>query len=289
MTRNDWEAGEIVLPTAEFARVRKAVADSVAAEQQTIYGAGQRFWSRLTGKQKRNAAEYYQASQIFFASWNRNLPDAFWDAATSDQGRGPQRIRKEDLEFPTSRMVVFRAGREGYIVFDRDSHSASWTTGENNHAVENARGSATAATFFRSLGTVAWTRGSGGVITGNDEYNQDSREAGSGANYTTAGFGPIGAQRTPASTSPFRMADGTSVARSDFPQLRKASADATRQGRRPARAPGGTGGQFADRRHSAPETTLQSNRGYRSGPPLGRTLPGFPWWPGPDSNRRLPA
>jgi hypothetical protein len=44
--------------------------------------------------------------------------------------------------------------------------------------------------FFSRLRRINWTRGSGGTIVGNDEYNSDSYDAGGGANYTKDRFGP---------------------------------------------------------------------------------------------------
>ena len=42
---------------------------------------------------------------------------------------------------------------------------------------------------MRELGRLNWTRATGGVFSGNDEYNRDS---GSGGNYITAAYGPLG-------------------------------------------------------------------------------------------------
>ena len=263
MSHNEWEAGEVILPTAEFARVRQDVADSVSANSDAIYRAGQKFWSALSPKEKRGGPDHAQALERF-ARLTPNVPDEFWAAAQLEWGQPGKRIKKDALEFPTARTTHFRAGYEAWIDFNRERHSVSWGTSDNNHAVERARDTAAAAAFFRALDTVKWTRGTGGVLTGNDEYNQDSREDGRGANYTTVGYGPIGAVAAPGRTAPFQMAEGTRVSAPDFPKLQKAAESAARrkftaarqQSHRPAHSPGGTGGQFDERRYSDPEARL---------------------------------
>lgn len=260
MSRNEWEAGEIVLPTGEFARVRQAVSDSVRGEKESVYEAGQQFWGGLTPKQKRGGHDYVLALENFMRA-NPTLPDAFAEAAQPDWGEPAKRITRDSIDFPTARTLVFRAGTEGRIIFDRGRPSVSWSSGDNNRAVERAHDTISAGVLFRALGQVKWTRGTGGVLSGNDEYNQDSREDGYGANYATAGFGPRGAVRAPGHTDAFDMADGSRVTRVDFPRLQKAAVAAARRtfghpGHRPAHSPGGTGGQFAARWNSDPEARL---------------------------------
>lgn len=83
---------------------------------------------------------------------------------------------------------------EASVSFDLKTREVTWNVSENNRSVERARESFLGELFFKELRKVVWTRGTGGVITGNDEYARDSREAGAAANYTVESFGPIGEQ-----------------------------------------------------------------------------------------------
>jgi hypothetical protein len=76
------------------------------------------------------------------------------------------------------------------IILDTGDCLASWDVPENNHACEHARAHPIAKAFFRALGQIEWSRGSGGVIVGNDEYNRDGRGLDDGGNYEVAYYGP---------------------------------------------------------------------------------------------------
>ena len=107
-------------------------------------------------------------------------------------GAIPLRLRKpQKKDFPTAgnNICVFD-DEDCSVVFDNDSKTARWTVHENNHAVEHARASVLGTAFFAAMAKVTWTRGSGGQIVGNDEYNQDAGRdyAGGGGSYVTAEF-----------------------------------------------------------------------------------------------------
>lgn len=71
-----------------------------------------------------------------------------------------------------------------------EGRKVSWDVPGNNHARDRGRNHPLARSFFELLNRTSWTRGSGGVIVGNDEYNQDSTAEGGGGNYTISQYGP---------------------------------------------------------------------------------------------------
>lgn len=104
----------------------------------------------------------------------------------------PRRVTKALVEkaFPaTNRTTYFSCG-EPSIRFDRAKRTVTWSVPENNHAREHGREHELAEVLFKALGRVSWTRGSGGVIIGNDEYNRDSMDVGGGGNYVIDEYGP---------------------------------------------------------------------------------------------------
>ena len=249
MSRNDWEQGTIKLPSAEFAKVRQAVADADMKTKAELFEHSQAFWKSLTTKQKTDYPSYVAAFNEWekkhtvtrrsgFGSWGSTyeestLPDGLQELVRAyggwygnQAGQKPARVLKENMDFPTNRTTAFRTGYgDGGIHFDKSTNSVEWVVNENNHAVEHAHASPLAQSFFDAIKNVRWTRNTGGYFTGNDEYNQDNREAGGGQNYVTSGFGPIGADFEPYHTADYRTAEGKLVRRDDFPAVKKARAD----------------------------------------------------------------
>jgi hypothetical protein len=79
---------------------------------------------------------------------------------------------------------------EGSISFE--GRAVTWDVPENNHAVERARSTEIAGLFFAALNKVAWTRGTGGAMWGNSEYNEGPHGHGRGADYLGDTYGPLG-------------------------------------------------------------------------------------------------
>lgn len=240
MTHNDWESGTIKLPSAEFARVRQTIADADMKHKQRLFDLSQDFWKSLTAKEKSDPDAYALAYAVFQKKHDRtvwrngmwaetvsSLPDGFdqlvqfknYDYKTKTAITRPKRVLKEDIDFPTNRTVEFdTSGYDGALAFDKKTNTVVWDVSENNHAVDEARGSDMGKAFFAVLKTVKWTRGTGGYIRGNNEYHSDPDNFGGGEHYISAGFGPVGAEEAPHRTDAYWTADGKTVRPEDFPK-----------------------------------------------------------------------
>lgn len=98
-------------------------------------------------------------------------------------------------DFVWQKRKEYDVGGDASIILDDETRTVIWDVPENNHARENARKDPLARALFRALGAIKWTRDSGGVIAGNDEYNRDDLSAGAGGNYEVAYYGPVRKRR----------------------------------------------------------------------------------------------
>lgn len=209
MSHYDWEQGTIILPAAAVAQVKEKVRKAQNQLAASVYTEVKRFWVE-DAKRTRSTRGYMTAYDAYIQRnqrWPR-LPEEAQNIAyqvLEDLSQAPRQATWADLErcdlsrannrdnrFLLGETTIYFAGRE-----------VSWHVSENNNACERAHQHPVAKAFFSALNQVNWTRGSGGVILGNDEYNRDAGKHydGGGGSYTVVGFGPLGApERTP-----FRM------------------------------------------------------------------------------------
>ena len=259
MSHYAWEAGTIVLPSAEFTKVKDAVLTAATHRNTWLYEKSQEFWKLLPAKAKRDIGNYNRLVQAFVCGndpardpevWvgggkrvKNDLPrlpgvvergqDAYDNVLAGDlldaltgpavhelktiervayngqtvshqqyvQRDKPIRLTQAMVneQYPaTNRTTTFRCG-EPLITFDRGKRSVRWEVPEGNHARDHGRNHPIAQALFKALDRVQWTRGTGGKIVGNDEYNRDSEYEGGGGNYVIDEYGPK-VQRQPAHT-----------------------------------------------------------------------------------------
>lgn len=199
MSCYEWEYGQIVLPSADFARVRRAVQDADQQIKDEAFEVTQRVWSRLSRKERSDTDPYgaglrrelQNEGSATSAAAQRQAEIALNRRAWNREW--PARVKKTDMDFPTNRTTTFPADSDGTVHFERTSSTATWSVAENNHAVDHARSSPVWSALDRALSKTKWTPRTGGVIAGNDEYRSESVDVGGGANYTTGGYGPAGA------------------------------------------------------------------------------------------------
>lgn len=215
MSRNEWERGEIKVSTKEFSAVRRdliAAHNGLAARfflrAKTVYAA-----LKLAGKGTRNfdwrkafdgcmvSGEGYSMSahdiegydEIYRSIFPYEEVEVERDGRkykTLEQSRKPKSPKRTAFN-PLKTNATQIEFEEAYIGFDRKRRVIIWNVNENNHSVDRARNHAMGKQFFYRMSRVEWVRGTGGEIVGNDEYNQDNRSSGGGANYTTATFGKV--------------------------------------------------------------------------------------------------
>lgn len=213
MSKSEWEAGSIVIPAAAWPTFRRTLIEKWNAEQdrllalaQTMRGEvekaakGKRGFDRAgwlctrmnAGHWGENGAsarsdDYEEVLRLIGLQPTYSGPNGSWTTPTKT--RAPKR---KDLKIlPVSRGATLDLG-EATIHLDDKERTVSWRVSENNHACDCARSLPMARALFGMLARVEWTRGSGGKIVGNDEYNSDSEYEGGGSNYVTAAYGPLG-------------------------------------------------------------------------------------------------
>jgi len=205
MSCSNWERGEIKLPSTAAVAFRHDMVNFYNNRMTILFGKAQGVYTYLKaqGKGKRNY-DYEEAFRKFMESGSGSygrvdaidaegydeLHDALFPydqkhvAGKNRKPKAPKKNQFKHLNLSTKGMNV---GHEASIFFK--GRVLLWSVSENNHSVERAHEHSVARHFFKRLSEVNWTRGSGGELVGNDEYNEESRESGGGANYVTARYG----------------------------------------------------------------------------------------------------
>lgn len=213
-----WESGTFTLPTKDVTKVKTFLREytnalhdevkvaAVALHKEVGTTSKARYSVRLRSIEEAswetNAADRrrYTSSQLERRSVVNTLARRVLEHMIRNLGpRNPHQPTTADVE-----EIVPRATTKitDYCLYDKNGSVAAFVTlngkvltyrvEENNHAVDDANETPIVQALFSLLGSITWTRGTGGYTSGNNEYNRDDRTGGGGANYLCRVYGPLG-------------------------------------------------------------------------------------------------
>lgn len=200
-----WEHGTIELPSAEVAGIKRALRtasnelrDDVKAKAESIHREVMDKRSTRSVKLYRKALREMQYGDS--GPHRRRLSDRDLTVRSTaieaihlvldvdDKVRKPTDADIERiLPKATNRTTVFPViSPTGYseASISIEGRTLTWDVPENNHSTDNAKRSVLHGVLFGALNDIKWTRGSGGTIWGNCEYNEsDHSPYGRGPDY----------------------------------------------------------------------------------------------------------
>jgi hypothetical protein len=219
MSRYDWERGTLVIPTKEWAPLKKRLREGWNALLTKRFELAKQLHTHLraVARGARNfdfqqAAESWADSKCHTTYYNGAAvqqvtadSEAARDAialvlqpdyavARALRKTKPQSPKKKDLPFANNKTVKYGDNAvlawDAYLALSDKGRELRWSVPENNHAVEQAWAHPMGRVLAQALARIVWTRGSGGKFLSNNEYNRDSEHEGGGGNYVSSSFGP---------------------------------------------------------------------------------------------------
>lgn len=203
MSKYEWERGTIKIPTKEWPKFRTALIKTHNELQLSKLEKAKRLHAKAKEAIKGKRGSKRQEALRDFERRNEREFEVLHLVVGHDYDRETRRHilslkplpKKKDLKlFPTSKDATLNAD-DGCIILRNKTRTVTWDVGENNRACEHARSHPMGRKLFELLGRITWTRGSGGKIVGNDEYNRDSDYDGGGGNYVTAEYSQAAQKR----------------------------------------------------------------------------------------------
>jgi hypothetical protein len=196
MSCNEWERGTITIPSKEWAGFRKGIIMAWNQHRLQILEKSRKAHDQvkaaIKGKRGSKRVEALQeATRGLDYDIRIMIVNEHYDREKKKYvvALAPYPKKKDAGTLPLSKDADIHLG-DASIYLRNDTRSVIWSVGENNHARDHAHEHWLAKELFHRLGSIKWTRGSGGTIVGNDEYNRDCDSEGGGANYVTFRFGP---------------------------------------------------------------------------------------------------
>ena len=208
MSCNEWAAGDIILPSSAFSPFRKAVQEAMHDKWKRAFDASQSFWKSLTPRERSDFELFRKALYSRHFDWDTQWlidPQRLRDVR-------PKRVLQSDVDWPTNRTVDFHEG-DLRLHFKRETRTLTFDVPEGNRSVDHAKETRLYEVFVDQMRKVRWTHGTGGVILGNDEYNEEGGRnyEGGGGSYVVDAFGYIGAKEAPAHVGEFLNGKGQRV------------------------------------------------------------------------------
>jgi len=203
MSCYEWERGTIRIPAGQWAGFRKNLLKLWNGKQDELLADAKRAHAKCKaaakgkrGTKRQDALrdallsycglrDRFESNERYAALRSLLLKREAWD--------GPVKLvapKAKDLAKHAVSKSATCHMPDASVTFDNATKSVTWDVPENNHACERASEHWFARALFTALGRVKWTRGSGGEIVGNDEYNRDENryEAGGGGSYVKATY-----------------------------------------------------------------------------------------------------
>lgn len=215
MSRYDWEKGTLKIPTAAWKPLRDTLALAFNKLQDEAYALAVEVHAKLVAVKASGGSKALHPSvwdtlsaddagrRLVARMENSHARYAILSSVqTKDEATGKVKLtapKKKDFAHAVStKATSYPVGDgEGQILIHHETHQVTWQVFENNHAVDRAHAARMAVVLFEALRRVKWARQSGGVVTGNDEYNRSQDGEGAGAHYVTMRFGPLGEKSDP--------------------------------------------------------------------------------------------
>jgi hypothetical protein len=195
MSCYNWCSGTIKLPTKEWAAFRKSLIREHNHVNDYAFNMARSIHAEIKEDSKyKRKYDYYDP--VFSKVYNQYADKLTYTHQSlvmnsliySDNGSYKLQLpKKKNFSKANLKTVDY-----GYFKLKHDSKSISYDVDQNNRAVESAQQDPFVKFVFNKLNSIVWTRNSGGVIVGNDEYNQENTYEGGGANYIVYRFGTLG-------------------------------------------------------------------------------------------------
>jgi hypothetical protein len=185
MSCYNWERGTITLSAKEWSGFRKGLLEAWNKRQLELLDRAKRVHATLKavckgkrGKTRdaalKGAIERHIGREHDDGTEDlRNLVVKYDRAKHAYVLNGSQPQRKALKLFAVSKDADIRLP-DADVHFRNKGRAVTWDVSENNRAVEHAHEHWFAKLLFERLGNITWTRGTGGKIIGNDEYNRDA-------------------------------------------------------------------------------------------------------------------